>query len=175
MSFVRFTPATWQQQPALLRHSLICLTGIFFLALTAHLSLPLSPVPLTFQSTAILLVGFILGPRLAGMTVLGYLAAGIAGAPVFSPATQHIMTAGYLAGFLPAAMLTGWFAEKQMAKTFLQRFLVSCLGSAVIFGCGLSVLSSFIGWHAAIATGLMPFVISEPLKLLALSVVVRRQ
>jgi len=159
---------------SVLQQSALCFFAVLFLALASHLVIPLQPVPLTFQSAAVIFVGMTLGPRLAGITLITYLIAGISGLPVFATGTSFGPTAGYLIGFLPAALLSGWLAQKGMAKNISFSFITSLLGAAVIFACGLPVLARFIGWHAAIASGLIPFMITEPLKLLAISLVIPR-
>lgn len=75
------------------------------------------PVPITGQTFAVLLTGVLLGARLGTAAVLAYLAAGVAGAPVFADWSRYYTTfagatGGYLIGFLPAAFIVGWFAER---------------------------------------------------------------
>lgn len=159
---------------SLLQQTLVCMVGVLFLALASHLVIPLQPVPLTFQSAAVILVGMAMGPRLAGITVLGYLLAGFCGLPMFASGGSLGPTLGYLLGFFPAAILSGWLAQRGFAKNIASSFIASLLGATIIFAMGLPVLAKFIGWHAAIAAGLMPFVISEPLKLLAISLIIPR-
>jgi len=154
-----------------LKQSLLCSFGIIFLAFAAHLIIPLQPVPLTFQSSAAIFLGMIMGPRLAAITLIGYFAAGLVGFPVFAAGAQFGPTMGYLIGFLPGALISGWLAENGMAKTILQSFIASIIGTVAIFACGLSVLAHFVGWHQSIMLGLLPFIITEPLKLLAISLV----
>jgi len=161
-------------ESSLLRQGLACSLGIIFLSLASHLIIPLQPVPLTFQSAAVILLGMIMGPRLAAATLIGYLTAGFIGLPVFAPNSALGPSMGYLIGFLPAAIFSGWLAERGMAKNILQSFIASILGAAIIFSCGLPVLAQFVGWQNAINFGLLPFIISEPLKLLAISLVVPR-
>jgi biotin transport system substrate-specific component len=84
------------------------LGGVFLLAFASQLTIPLVPVPLTFQSSAVILIAMLFGARLGAYTVLAYLAAGFCGLPVFaefSAGPMHFVgpTAGYLAGFVPAA------------------------------------------------------------------------
>jgi len=90
--------------------------GVGLLAASSWLSVPFYPVPLTMQTLAVLLVGGLLGPRLGPAAVAGYLALGLAGAPVFhnglgGPAIVLGPTGGYLLGFMPAAFLMGLAAR----------------------------------------------------------------
>ncbi|MDX1901713.1 MAG: biotin transporter BioY [Gammaproteobacteria bacterium] len=157
-----------------LQNTLVCLFGIVFLALAAHLVIPLQPVPLTFQSAAVILIGMTMGPRLAAATLSGYLVAGFLGLPVFASGGIPGPTLGYLIGFLPAAIFSGWLAQQGFAKNIALSFIASILGATIIFALGLPVLATFIGWKAAIAAGLMPFIITEPLKLFAISLIIPR-
>lgn len=157
-----------------LKQTLLCSLGIVFLALASHLIIPLQPVPLTFQSAAAIFLGMIMGPRLSGITLIGYLAAGFVGLPVFAASTAFGPTLGYLIGFLPGAILSGWLAERGMAKNILQSFMASLAGTAIIFTSGLLVLAQFVGWQHAITFGLLPFIVTEPLKLLTISLVTPR-
>ena len=95
----------------ILRVALV-LAGVGVLTVSAWLSVPFYPVPLTMQTLAVLLVGGLLGPRLGASAVAGYLAVGLMGAPVFHNGLGGVAvfggpTGGYLVGFLPAAFLMG--------------------------------------------------------------------
>lgn len=162
-----------------LKESLLVVCGVLLLALSAHIAIPLQPVPLTFQSATVIFVGMALGGRLGAYTLIAYLIAGACGLPVFADMnTENNFffgpTSGYLLAFLPAATLSGYLAQRGWAQNLLYSFLGACLGASIIFISGVSVLSLFIGWNKAIAFGLMPFIISEPLKLLAAGFVIPR-
>ncbi len=95
----------------------LVLAGSIFLALTARISvtLPFSPVPITGQTLGVMLVGALYGPRRGALTVVAYLLEGLAGAPVFSAGRAGIgvllgPTGGYIAGFIPAAVVAGALA-----------------------------------------------------------------
>src|SRR5215472_11177511 len=74
-------PAAW------LRSLAIVLAASAFVALCAHVALPLyfTPVPLTLQPFAVLVLGLFLSPRLAGASLVAYLGEGAMGLPVFAP------------------------------------------------------------------------------------------
>ena len=98
-------------QPLVLRGVLV-LFGVGVLTVSARLSVPFYPVPLTMQTLAVLLVGGLLGPMLGASAVASYLAIGAMGAPVFASGLGGFAifagpTGGYLVGFLPAAFLMG--------------------------------------------------------------------
>lgn len=167
----------WSAQNKLTRDILLILCGIAILGLSAQCVVPLKPVPLTFQSATVVFIGMIYGARLGAFTILGYLLAGSLGIPVFADMASgftHFFgaTAGYLVGFIPAAMLGGFLAQRGWGRTAIGTFLAACLSASVIFTFGLLVLSRFVGWHDAFTLGLAPFVVTEPMKLLAISLVI---
>ncbi|RDI43746.1 biotin transporter BioY [Aquicella lusitana] len=165
----------WSKTNTLPKQILLIVAGVMLLALSAHISIPLQPVPLTFQSATVVFVGMAYGARLGAFTLTTYLIAGLIGLPVFADTESHLVfgpTAGYLIGFLPAAALSGYLAQKGWARTIIRSFIASCLGASVIFLCGVTVLSQFVGLHQAIAFGLMPFIITEPMKLFTTSLIV---
>lgn len=152
----------------------VVLAGFILLALSAQISIPLQPVPLTFQSATVVLIGLAVGSRYASAIICAYFLAGICGAPVFAdlsfgPLVFLGPTGGYLAAFLPAAYLTGYLAENGVCKSLLSSWLVACLGVAVIFTAGLLRLGHFLPWNQVLQVGLYPFVLSESLKLIVLA------
>lgn len=164
----------WPKENSLIKQSLLLLIGVMALALSAQLSIPLQPVPLTFQSATVILLGMIYGARLGTYTVLAYLIAGLAGLPVFADFTFGIAPflgprCGYLIGFLPAALSGGYLAQKGWAKNIFTSFVAACLSASLIFLLGATVLAQFIGWQNAMALGVMPFMLSEFIKLLAVA------
>lgn len=167
------------QSNSLLKQTLITLTGVLVLAMASQLCIPLSPVPLTFQSATVILIGMALGARQGAYIVSAYLAAGALGFPVFAEMHGGFPVffgadGGYLLGFLPAAYLSGYLAEKGWAKYAISSFFAALAGASIIFLSGLSVLSTFVGWQQAIALGLLPFVVFETFKLLAVALFVPR-
>jgi biotin transport system substrate-specific component len=159
------------------RKFLIGIAGVLVLAIASQLSVPLIPVPLTFQSATVVLLGMAYGPRYGTYVMLAYLAAGICGVPVFSQlsAGPHVIvgpTGGYLLGFVPAAFISGYLAQAGFANNIWLSFIAACLGVAVIFATGLLQLSLFIGWHNAVLVGLMPFIASEAVKLIAVALMI---
>jgi biotin transport system substrate-specific component len=157
----------------------LILAGVFALAFASQLSIPLQPVPLTFQSATVILIGMAYGERYGAYVVSLYLLAGFCGAPVLAdyasgPAHFAGPTAGYLFGFLPAAWAGGWLARQGLGRNIVTAFIAALTGAAIIFAAGVTVLTGFIGFKEAITFGLMPFIISEPIKLLAVSAIIPR-
>jgi len=161
-------------KPYNLLYDLLCLVGgTLFIALAARfaISLPFSPVPITGQTLAVLLTGVLLGSRRAGWCVLTYLVEGSAGLPVFAGGKAGIVyllgpTGGYLLGFVPAAMLAGWLAEKGWDRRFGTAFAAMVLGNVVIYICGLPWLACFVGTERVLVVGCLPFIPGDLMKAL---------
>lgn len=148
--------------------------GATLVALAAQLrfNLPFTPIPITGQTFAVLLVGASLG-ALRGVASLGlYLAVGLVGAPVFTGGEEGWdwmsgATGGYLVGFLVAAALTGWLAERQWDRRFSSALAALLTGNVVIFAFGLAWLSHVAGTDLTktLELGLYPFVVGDLVKL----------
>jgi biotin transporter BioY len=169
----------WPKENSFIKQSLLIVSGVVILAIASQLSIPLKPIPLTFQSATVILIGMAYGARNGCYVVFAYLLAGLCGLPVFADFSAGIPalfgpSMGYLLGFLPAAWLSGYLAQKGLAKNIVTSFIAACLGISVIFFFGIIALAQFIGWKNAIAFGLEPFMLSEPIKLLAVSCLIPR-
>ncbi len=146
----------------------------FLVAASAHLSIPLpgTPVPLTVQNLAVLVVGLALGPWRGFAALSLYLIEGASGMPVFSPTGPGGIaqlvgpTGGYLMAYPFAAALAGYIAQ-QGKQTFM-RAAVACIGGEVLlFTCGLSWLYTIThSLKAAVALGLYWFVFAEVIKIM---------
>jgi biotin transport system substrate-specific component len=156
---------------ALAYDTALILGGSLFVALTAQVAirLPFSPVPVTAQTLAVLLVGALLGSRRGALTMLAYLGQGLMGLPVFAagaagPAYALGPTGGYLAGFVAAAYLTGWLAEHGWDRHLGTALLAMLAGNVVIYSLGLPWLSHYAGAQT-LAVGLLPYLAGDALKL----------
>jgi biotin transport system substrate-specific component len=157
----------------------IRVASVFFIAaLTAaaaqiSIPLPFTDVPFTFQPMVVLVGGLALGPRLAVASQLLYLAAGLAGLPVFaaSPllpqgaARLFGPTGGYLIAYPLAAFVTGYLGVRGFDRRYFTSFLAMCAGLAVVFIGGIVWLSLLVGLQSALVTGFYPFVIKDTIKL----------
>ena len=161
-----------------LTYALFLVGGVLFIAAMAQVSIPVpgSPVPVTGQTLAALLVGTTYGARLAFATFSTYLLAGIAGAPIFAPSAtsanhgiDRVMgaTGGYLIGMLMASLVLGYLADRKADQKFLTSYPALLLGEVIIFGVGLTWLhnSLDLSWSATIAAGFTPFIFGEFLKI----------
>lgn len=160
----------------------LVLAGVGILAASAWLSVPFYPVPLTMQTLAVLLIGGALGPVLGLSSVVGYLALGAMGAPVFHGGLGGAIvlfgpTGGYLLGFIPAVVLMGVAARLAGSRvpsagtiTAVRRLLTLAVGailaSVAIYLVGLPWLAVFTGlsFQKTLSVGLFPFVLGDLLK-----------
>lgn len=156
----------------LARDVTLVLGGSLLIAAAAQvrIALPFTPVPLTGQTFAVLLLGALYGAKRGAATAMTYLMLGIMGLPVFSaappgPAALVSPTAGYLAGFVAAAWVTGALSERGWDRKPITAALAMLIGSAVLFACGLLWLGRFTGWDVVIQTGLLPFIPGDLLKI----------
>ena len=152
--------------------------GVGFISLLAQISLPVpgSPVPVTGQTLAVLLIGTTYGARLGFITFATYLFAGIAGAPIFAPSATSAnhgidrlvgATGGYLVGMLVASLLLGYLADRKADQKFRTSFPALLLGDLVIFTFGLAWLHASLDmtWAATFKAGFTPFILGEALKI----------
>ena len=160
----------------LLRGAGIVVAGTAVIAVCAHVSIPLwfTPVPVTLQPFAVVLLGLLLGPQLAFATMITYLAEGAAGLPVFTPHGLGGMlqlfgpTGGYLLSYPVVAPLVSvlW---RRSTQSFSRGLIVAGAGSLVTLTMGavwLAVLT-----HAAALTilnhAILPFLPGDVLKVVA--------
>lgn len=148
-----------------------------FIAVSAQISIPFWPVPFTGQTLAVLLTGAVLGPRLGMLAVLAYLAEGMAGLPVFSTAQNawsptsfgvpYILgtTGGYLAGFVLAAGVVGWLAERGWDRSWPLTVLAMLLGELAIYAIALPWLARFPLPISVFEAGLFRFLAGDAVKI----------
>jgi biotin transport system substrate-specific component len=154
--------------PSLPRDIVLALVGSLLLTLSAKVQVPMWPVPMTMQTYAVTVIGMAFGWRLAGATVGLYLLQGAVGLPVFASgaglAYMAGPTGGYLAGFLLAAILCGWLAERGWDRTVAGTLAAMTAGTALILTLGWAYLSTLVGAEAALANGVMPFIAGSVVK-----------
>jgi biotin transport system substrate-specific component len=164
--------------PPALRLAGIVLGGTLLAAVCAHIVAPLyfTPVPLSLQPLAVLLLGLLLSPRLAGATMAAYLAEGAMGLPVFAPGTMaagglaHLFgpTGGYLLAYPAAAMLISnlW---RRTGRGFGYALVAAAIGDLLILGCGALWLAAWTHASApsALFMAVLPFLPGDALKVAA--------
>ncbi len=159
-----------------LRIAGIAVAGTLFVAICAHISIPLlfSPVPLTMQPFAVLLLALILGPRVAFLTLSLYLAEGAAGFPVFTPTgVGGILqlfgpTGGYLLSYPFVAIAVSWLARTEKPG-FPTRVRSAAIGSALILLSGALWLALFthVSLKMTLNAAILPFLPGDTLKVIA--------
>ncbi len=148
------------------------LLGSLLIAVLAQVSIPVpfSPVPITGQTIGVVLVGGLLGARRGAMAVLTYLIEGAMGLPVFAQmkAGAHVLvgpTAGYLWGFVFAAFLIGYLAEKGWTVKPVFSFLSCFAATTLILVLGTLYLAAFkLGFNEAMVMGFYPFLVGDVIK-----------
>ena len=153
----------------LVRQGLLVVAGSLLMTLAAKIVVPFWPVPMTLQTFATFVIGMAFGWRLAGATIMLYLGQGAAGLPVFASGGGIVYftgpTAGYLVGFLAAAVLVGWLAERGWDRNVTQTLAALVLGELVILGLGGAWMSVLFGPAKAWTAGIAPFLLGDALKI----------
>lgn len=156
------------------RFVILALLGSLALTLSAKVQVPFYPVPMTMQTFVVLSLGMAFGWRLGAVTVLLYLAEGASGLPVFSGTPEKGLglaylfgpTGGYLFGFVVAAAVCGWLAERGWDRSVLKTALAMLIGTATIYLCGVLWLGGLIGWDKPLlALGVTPFLLGDAFKM----------
>jgi biotin transport system substrate-specific component len=154
------------------REVALILGGSLLIALAAQIQvvLPFSPVPITGQTFAVLLLGALYGSRRGPATVVTYLALGVIGLPVFAGGAFGVArlvgpTAGYLVGFLPAAFVVGLLSERGWDRKPWATAVSMIIGNGIMYVAGVLWLSRFVGWPAVLSTGFLPFLAGDALKI----------
>jgi biotin transport system substrate-specific component len=154
-----------------LRAIVLIALGSALMALSAKVNLPLPYVPMTLQTLVVLMIGAAYGWRLGSATMIAYLAEGAMGLPVFAGPVGGIAplvgpTAGYLFGFIAAAFVTGWLAERGWDRSVGLLFAAMAVGHIVILAAGFGWLAFGLGLGAAKAwqVGLLPFITASLVK-----------
>ncbi|MFF0432126.1 biotin transporter BioY [Streptomyces sp. NPDC004327] len=144
--------------------------GAVLTGLAAQLTVPVpgSPVPVSGQTFAALLVGTALGARRGFLSLGLYAVAGMAGLPWFAEASSGwaMPSFGYILGMLLAATVVGALARRGGDRSVLRTAGTMVLGSAIIYAVGVPYLALATGMTLgqAVAAGLVPFLIGDALK-----------
>ncbi len=177
------------------RNAGIVVAGSALVALSSHISLPLgfTPVPLTLQPFAVVLLGMLLAPRLAAATLGAYLLEGAMGLPVFAPGLAfgagmaHLLgpTGGYLMSYPAAAALIAYLWRRS-GRGFSAALLSAAAGNAVILLCGFAWLvvwthgagsfesfGPFGSLRTTFAIAVLPFLPGDALKVVAAAAIAK--
>lgn len=145
--------------------------GVALTAIAAQIQIPVSPVPFTFQTLAVLLIGASYGVTRAGITMATYALAGLVGIPVFAgfskgPEVLVGATGGFIIGFIFAAMLTGYLAQRGWSANPWKMFLNFSFGSVLIYAIGVPVLA-MVAFDAELLVAtqfMLPYLVWDALK-----------
>lgn len=156
---------------ALVRDTVLVVAGAGLTGLAAQVSIhtPLSPVPFTLQTLAVLVTGAALGTMRGVLSMLIYLLAGVAGLPWF--ANHHHgwggASFGYIVGFVVAAGVVGALAKRGADRQVLSTLGLMALGSAIVYIIGATWLANDLHLSAqkAVSLGVEPFLVTDSFKL----------
>jgi biotin transport system substrate-specific component len=172
-----------------LRTAGIIVAGSALVAVCSHITLPLwfTPVPLTLQPFAVVLLGLLLRPHLAAATLGAYLLEGVVGLPVFAPGLAfgagmaHLLgpTGGYLMSYPAAAALIA-FLFRRSKRAFSGALLSAGTGNVLILLCGFAWLAawthgtgSYGSLKSAFTLAVLPFLPGDALKVVAAAAIAR--
>lgn len=167
-------PHGWRHTSSAARwatEGLLIVSGSLLVSLAAQIAVPLpfTPVPVTGQTFAVLLVGAALGSVRGAATMVVYLAQGAAGLPVFAAGGCCVAwlmgpTAGYLWSYPLAAWVTGRLAERGWDRRLWTSGLAMLAGNGIIYLMALPWLAYFVGREQVLAAGLLPFIPGDLVK-----------
>ena len=151
------------------RTALTVIVGAALMTLAAKVQVPFWPVPMTLHTLAVMTFAVAFGPRIAVSVFLTYLAAGVAGLPVFSGSPERSVglaymvgpTGGYLLGYLVASWLVGWLA---LGKRTFGRIGAMLAGILTVYATGAAWLTIYVPVDRVLTVGVMPFLLGDLVK-----------
>jgi biotin transporter BioY len=155
---------------AVLYDAIVIICGSLILGLSSQIKvyLPISPVPITGQTFAVLMLAALLGSKRGVLAILAYLVEGILGLPVFAggigPAALIGPTGGYLVGFIAVAYVVGKLAEMGWDRRVSTTIAAMLVGEIVLYTFGVCWLAIMTNIRIALAVGLYPFIVGDVLK-----------
>jgi biotin transport system substrate-specific component len=160
------------------RNIALVVLGCALLWVSAKVKVPFWPVPMTLQTFAVMALAAAYGSRLGVATVVAYLAAGAAGLPVFTNTPPEIAgpayllgpTGGFLIGFIAAAFIVGYAADRNWDRSVPKLLAAMVVADAAVFALGLAWLGVAVpalgySW-GLLEAGLFPFLLGDLLKVL---------
>lgn len=150
-----------------MRQVVLAVAGSLLVAAAAQINVPMLPVPMTLQTLAVLAIAAAYGARLGAATLALYAIEGAVGLPVFAEFKSGVMLTsfGYVLGFIVAAFVVGYLAERGWDKSPIKLFAAMLAGAAVVYIPGLIWLSPWVGGFGnAVHFGLVPFIAGDVVK-----------
>ncbi|MCU0907379.1 MAG: biotin transporter BioY [Rhodobacteraceae bacterium] len=163
------------------KRAVLVALGVAALAVAAKIKVPMWPVPVTMQTFAVLAIGAAYGARMGGVTLLAYLALGLAGVAVFTGQDAGFAymagpTAGYLLGFVLAAVAVGALAERGWSRTVPGMVGALLVGNAIVYAVGLPWMAYLFaaekGMVWVVQWGMTNFLLGDALKLALAALVI---
>lgn len=158
------------------RRSAAVVAATLLIAACAHIAFPLwfTPVPLTLQPFAVLLLGLLMTPGMAATTMVLYLAEGALGLPVFTPhglggVAQLVgPTGGYLMSYPVVAPLVSWL-WRQGSRGFARTLAITTAGSLVTLALGATWLGllTHTSFRPLMGSAVVPFLPGDAIKVVA--------
>ncbi|GAA1931910.1 biotin transporter BioY [Microbacterium aoyamense] len=155
----------------------LVLAGVALVALLAKVSFFIGPIPITGQTLGVIVVGAALGARRGAASLTTYMLLGLAGLPIFAgpvagPAYVLSPSFGFILGFIPAAFIAGWFAERAWDRKPVLAFVGFVAASIVPFLVGVPymalILATVLGVEVTFASvmdaGVLPFIVPGLIK-----------
>jgi len=161
---------------ALALDAALVLTGVLVVSLLARVSVPMWPVPITGQTLGVIIVGAALGSRRGAASLATYTAAGLAGLPVFASGggVGYVLVPsfGFIIGFIAAAFIAGWIAERSWDRKPWFAFLGFAGASIVPFLFGVpymaliltAVMGQTVSFAGVMEAGVLPFILGGVVK-----------
>jgi biotin transport system substrate-specific component len=156
--------------------AVLVIAGAALVTVFAQIAVPTSPVPVTGQTLAVLLVGAALGAVRGGISLALYAVLGLLGLPVLSERSSGLgvmlgPTGGYIIGFIVAAVFVGWLSERAWERKILRAIVTFLAGSVVVFAIGLPWLAVALGGYglpndldSVLVAGFYPFILGDLIK-----------
>ncbi len=162
-----------EKTQAKLYDAFLIVGGSLVIGLCAQIAfwLPFSPVPVTGQTFAVLILASLLGARRGSLSVIAYILEATAGLPFFASGRSGVVvllgpTGGYLVGFIAASYIIGRLAERGWDRKIWTTLLAMVFGNIAIYICGLIRLSYFVGISKRLLIqGLYPFIFGDIVKI----------
>ncbi len=155
----------------------LVLTGVAVVALLAKVSFFIGPIPITGQTLGVVLVGAALGAKRGAAALTSYMLLGLAGLPIFAgpvagPAYVLAPSFGFVIGFIPAAFLAGWFAERAWDRKPVLAFVGFVAASIIPFLVGVPYMALILATVAGktvtldlvLQAGVLPFIVPGLIK-----------
>ncbi len=175
--------ALWPERTSnIVKAVTLVIAGTLLLTLSAKIKVPFWPVPQTLQTFAVMAIAAAYGWRLGVITVVAYLAEGFLGLPVFTNTPPALAgpgyflgtTGGFLIGFIPAAFIIGYAADRGWDRSVARMAASMLVADAVVMILGFTWLAGFaflssgahgVGMAGAWAGGVAPFLLGDAIKI----------